>query len=139
MNHCWCTALVKNGICQASSQHDPADAVPIGPIRSLYIAGPMTGYVECNFPAFYKAAKNLQEAGFQTVNPADNNTGSSYREILRGDIELMMACDGIATLPGWMDSKGASLEVQIGLVLQKKVLSVEQWIANKEYRGADAD
>ena len=43
--------------------------------KRIYIAGPMTGHAEHNFPAFHAAAKRLHEAGWEVVNPADNFGG----------------------------------------------------------------
>lgn len=81
--------------------------------KRIYIAGPMTGHPEHNFPAFHAAAKRLHEAGWEVVNPADNFGGrtdlprSSY---LRADVVLLLQCDAIAVLPGWETSLGAKLE-----------------------------
>jgi hypothetical protein len=36
---------------------------------------------------------------------------------MRRDIKALMDCDTVATLPGWQDSCGASLEVHIGKAL----------------------
>ena len=79
----------------------------------IYLAGPMTGHPEHNFPAFHEAAKRLTEAGWQVINPADNFGGrtdlprSSY---LRADIALLIQCEAVAMLPGWEHSRGARLE-----------------------------
>jgi hypothetical protein len=35
-----------------------------------YIAGPMTGLPEFNFPAFHAAAASLRARGFEVENPA---------------------------------------------------------------------
>ena len=37
----------------------------------LYIAGPMTGYPEWNFPAFREAARELRMRDFEMVSPAE--------------------------------------------------------------------
>ena len=34
----------------------------------IYIAGPMTGYPELNFPAFHAAANSLRAQGYDAVN-----------------------------------------------------------------------
>ncbi|MEX3961046.1 DUF4406 domain-containing protein [Paraburkholderia sp. EG286B] len=80
----------------------------------LYIAGPMTGYAELNFPAFHAEAARLRALGFEVVNPAELNTGSDgdWLTCMRVDIAAMMTekCDGVALLPGWENSRGAPIE-----------------------------
>ncbi|MBI1373332.1 MAG: DUF4406 domain-containing protein [Phycisphaera sp.] len=79
----------------------------------IYIAGPMTGLPEHNFPAFDAAARRLEKNGWEVVNPADNFGGltslprASY---LRIDMALLLQCDALALLPCWEDSIGARLE-----------------------------
>jgi hypothetical protein len=81
--------------------------------RRIYIAGPMTGLPEMNFPAFHEAASRWRRAGWEVVNPAENFGGrkdlprSSY---MRADITSLLQCGAIAFLPGSAQSKGASLE-----------------------------
>jgi len=38
----------------------------------IYIAGPMTGLPEFNYPAFNAAAEYLRSLGHHVENPADN-------------------------------------------------------------------
>ena len=37
----------------------------------IYIAGPMTGYAEMNFPAFNTAAARVRALGHEAVNPVE--------------------------------------------------------------------
>jgi nucleoside 2-deoxyribosyltransferase len=85
----------------------------------LYLAGPMTGLPEHNFPAFNRAASMLRAAGHEVINPVDINgdTATPWADCLRADIEQLIKCDGIALLPGWDKSKGASLECFIAKAL----------------------
>jgi len=86
--------------------------------KRIYIAGPMTGLPDHNFPAFYEAAKRLQEAGWETVNPAENFDG-------RTDLPLLAQCNAVAMLPGWEDSRGAKLEYLNAWELGMEVLDAE--------------
>lgn len=81
--------------------------------KRIYIAGPMTGYPDCNFQAFHAAAERLAAAGWAVFNPAENFGGRKdlpREEYLRLDLAALAQCDAIAMLPGWEDSRGAKLE-----------------------------
>lgn len=95
----------------------------------LYLAGPMTGVDQLNFPLFNSEAVRLRALGYQIVNPAEINGGADelvkcaamtpdelkahWRNCMRRDIAELLKCDGVALLPNWHKSKGASLEVHI--------------------------
>jgi hypothetical protein len=87
-----------------------------------YIAGPMTGYSEWNFPAFNKAADHLTKLGHTAVNPVDINpdTTTPWIECMKADLRALIDCDAIYMLSGWNKSKGATLEyvVATGLGLE---------------------
>jgi len=81
--------------------------------KRVYIAGPMTGYPDCNFQAFHAAAERLAGTGWAVFNPAENFGGRKdlpREEYLRLDLAALAQCDAIAMLPGWDDSRGAKLE-----------------------------
>lgn len=129
---CWCGARLTEYdlVCTASIYHDPlADGRP-SQIQTLYVAGPMSGYDDCNYPAFHDASKRLIEAGFLVVNPADrdNIDRSHYVDILREDLRFILDCDGIATLEYWWESVGARNEVQVAGLLKMPVRSVDEWV-----------
>jgi hypothetical protein len=97
----------------------------------LYISGPMTGLPEHNFPAFKAAAARLTAAGYDVLNPAENFGGRTDLErkaYMREDISNVLKADGIATLPGWQDSKGARLEVAIARELDLEAANVDMWV-----------
>jgi len=96
----------------------------------LYIAGPMTGLPEFNYPAFYRAAEDLQKIGHEPINPArtaGREGCKTWLDYMRESLKDIAACDGIATLPGWGDSRGAALEVHIGRSLDLPVKPVLAW------------
>lgn len=99
----------------------------------LYIAGPMSNLPDFNYPAFFTAAKNLKSAGFGTINPARVRPGlakqpTTWLDFMRLSLLDLSECEGIATLPGWTKSRGASLEVEIARRLGLPVRSVEDWL-----------
>lgn len=81
----------------------------------IYVAGPMTGLPEFNFPAFNTMAERLRAEGWHVENPADHGEteGAEWADYLRFDIESLATCEAIMLLPGWSKSKGANLEVHI--------------------------
>ncbi len=83
--------------------------------KKIYIAGPMTGLPELNFPAFHAEAVWLRAMGHQVVNPAEINAdlGAKWEDCMRADIAQLVTCDGIHLLAGWERSRGAKLEHHI--------------------------
>jgi hypothetical protein len=97
----------------------------------------MTGYEHFNAPAFDVAALLLREAGHTVFNPAENDRengfdpsgmsgdpaeakalGFDLRTALKQDLSWI--CDhaeGLALLPGWMNSRGAMAEVSLAHAL----------------------
>ena len=91
----------------------------------------MTGLPDFNYPTFRAAAAALREAGYHVTNPAENGLPptADRTDHLRLDIKHLMDCEAVATLPGWMGSEGAQLEVHNACALKMRVLSVAMWLA----------
>lgn len=114
--------------CLDSAYHDPNATGKPSEIRKLYLAGPMSGRPDCNYPAFNAAACVLRAHGYEVVNPAENgDLGSHYTHLLREDIRLLLDCDGVAVLEEWWESVGARAEVQIAGLLKMPVRTVIAW------------
>lgn len=81
----------------------------------IYLSGPMTGLPDLNFPAFHAEAARLRGLGYDVVNPAELVTDkeADWVDCMRVDIPALLTCGTIALLPGWVDSRGASLEAYI--------------------------
>lgn len=91
---------------------------------TYYVAGPMRGYDQFNFPAFDAARDALVAQGHTVLSPADMdreigldesaNTleGFDVQDALRRDFLAILQpdTDGIVLLPGWEDSEGAKAE-----------------------------
>jgi hypothetical protein len=113
----------------------------------FYLAGPMTGIPNFNFPAFNVAASRLRSIGHEVFNPAerdierhggvdisaDNHTGDpalaakthgfSLREALADDTAFICKeADAIAMLPGWENSKGARAEHALAFALGHRIV-----------------
>jgi hypothetical protein len=94
--------------------------------KRIYIAGPMRGHDQFNFPAFDRARDRWKAAGWQVVSPADLDREIGIDEttrhlplnFIRGamarDCAAVCNCQAIALLPGWRNSAGAMVEITLG-------------------------
>ena len=96
----------------------------------LYIAGPMTGHHEFNYPAFRVAADALTRAGYTvahtatgTAQPADAYPHTYY---LRHALAMLLECDSVALLPGWEASRAARVAVDVAHALGMNQAGVPQ-------------
>jgi hypothetical protein len=105
-----------------------------------YLAGPMTGIPQFNFPAFIAATKVLRAQGYTIWTPAEldspdvqkaamaSATGDqadadmieTWGDMLARDVKLITdELDGVVFLSGWAKSKGARLEAFVGILAGK--------------------
>lgn len=112
--------------------------------KPIYVAGPMTGLPQFNIPAFNRQTERLRAAGYAVVSPVELDSdeiraealaspdghmlpngkigGESWGEILGRDVRVIADTIGaICVLPGWQKSRGARLEVFVGLLCGLKV------------------
>lgn len=116
----------------------------------IYLAGPMRGIANFNFPAFDYAAGVLRMKGFMVFSPAErdrvaygediqnNPTGDESKvtnpactinDCMAADCEfLCREADAIALLPGWEKSSGANAELALAKALGLTVITL-----GKEY------
>lgn len=93
----------------------------------LYIAGPMRLRPQRNHPAFNEAEQRLRAAGYITFNPA-RVPHPEEREALAFELDwLCRHAEGVATLDGWQNSKGATAEVFAARAIGIPVRSVVRW------------
>lgn len=113
----------------------------------IYIAGPMRGIPDFNFPAFDAAQQKLEAEGYTVVSPAqeDRDAGEVHTEEavaeaykngggpwVRRDVEIIMSLtkernDGIALLYGWEKSTGARAEIALAAWRGIQVVPPEMW------------
>ena len=92
--------------------------------KKVYIAGPMTGLPELNFPAFHAEAAYLRAMGMVVINPAElqPDPTAKWEDCMKVDIAQLVTCDCAHFLPGWQKSRGATLEFliasQLGLEIR---------------------
>jgi hypothetical protein len=115
------------------SRAQSASGVTIAADRAnrLYLAGPMTGFEDFNFPAFNKMAAELRARGYVVENPAEHGVvdGADWADYMAYDLTRLGLCGQVAVLPGWENSKGARLEVHIARELGMKVVNAQDLVA----------
>lgn len=83
----------------------------------VYIAGKVTG-LDYNKAQrkFDNAAAYLELNGFVAVSPMDFvHPEATWEEAMKISLNLLIQSDMIWMLPGWQDSKGATLEREIAM------------------------
>jgi hypothetical protein len=98
----------------------------------LYIAGPMSGLPDLNYPAFHEAEQELRAHGFDVSNPARNeiehpDADNAWQQYMRASLRQISMVEGIATLPDWERSRGAALEVYLATHLGLVIHTVTDW------------
>lgn len=125
--------------------------------KKFYLAGPMSGYPQFNFPLFRKVVQQLRDVGMTMVSPAEldeadgvdkeamastdgdpTKTSLSWADLLARDVKLIADNDtgvnGIVFLPQWSKSRGARLEAFVGL-LEGEKRAFEFWEYHEEQDG----
>jgi len=101
----------------------------------LFLAGPMTGLPEYNYPAFHAEAKRLRAQGHEVWNPAEQaetqddfnpktDEAKSHAHYMARNLPAVCNADAVVVLPGWRNSRGARLEVYVAGALGVGVFSV---------------
>jgi Domain of unknown function (DUF4406)/dATP/dGTP diphosphohydrolase, N-terminal len=109
-------------------------------LRSAYLAGPMRGYDEYNFPAFHKQAAWLRSNGWTVFSPAErdmadesidgskdaagwaDHLGLDY--FMQFDLAAVCTHDAVICLPGWEQSQGARLETMVAVEVGHPVFEI---------------
>lgn len=103
-------------------------------MTTIYLAGPMTGVKDYNFPLFFEVEHELHCQGYRVENPAKNNGDTlsaaiadaqseerSWADYMRLDLVRLAKADAVCLLPGWHNSRGARLERYIATELNMPV------------------
>ena len=101
---------------------------------SVYLAGPMRGHDEFNFPAFFRAAKVLRANNIKVWSPAENDDANGFAfegvkaedtyklsgsasEYMATDLPEVCLSDAVVVLPEWESSELGQLEVHVARTL----------------------
>lgn len=104
-------------------------------MTTLYVAGPMTGLPDYNYPAFDQAETDLRAAGYDVLNPVNaedhNTTGTAqtWQWYMRHGLAMVIQADGVALLPGAHNSRGAALERHVAEALNLPVKALAEWLS----------
>jgi hypothetical protein len=101
-------------------------------VKTVYIAGGMSGLPENNYPAFDDAAARLRAMGYVVRNPAENSPPKCGTWIgwMRKAIKQVAASDAVVLLPGWQKSRGARTEQRLA-----RDLGLPRWTLAQVLRG----
>lgn len=93
-----------------------------------YIAGPMSGLKELNYPAFHAMALRLRSQGHHVENPAENPGPpcGSWEAYMRMAVAQLITCDTVVLLPGWGASRGANIEHQLAFDLGMRIQTAHE-------------
>lgn len=93
----------------------------------LYLAGPMRGYKDFNYPWFNQVTSFLRGQGHFVFNPteATDDTGCDPWDYMAVDIAWIAShAEGMVMLEGWSKSKGARLEKALAEYLELPIYYV---------------
>ena len=98
---------------------------------NIYLAGPMRGLPDFNFPAFNAAAERLRALGHTVFNPAEKgeeaqlvdhaelqNDLAFRRAVFKIDTSYICShADALVMLDGWKQSQGAIAEYALAMAI----------------------
>ncbi len=106
-------------------------------LRSAYLAGPMRGHEELNFPAFHKEAAWLRAQNWTIFSPAERdeadpvlngdwsiNAERGLDYYMQYDLAAVAQTDAVICLPDWETSQGARLETMVAVELGHPVFEI---------------
>ena len=122
--------------------------------KHIYVAGPMRGHKEFNFPAFVKATSRLRSEGWVVFNPAERDLNAGFdptgmegsdeelaelnfclRSALGDDTQwICQNADAIYMLDGWHLSTGAIAERSLAEALGLQVIEQTTLLPNDKVR-----
>jgi hypothetical protein len=81
----------------------------------------MTGLPGHNVGAFNFETERLRALGYAVVNPVevaeDIGPNPTWHQCMREDVAALASCDALVLLPGWQESEGSMLELQLAFKL----------------------
>jgi Domain of unknown function (DUF4406) len=97
----------------------------------IYLSGKMSGLPHNNHSTFNKWARHLRDRGFQVLNPAENDGGSTDKEhtfYMNLDMSNLLVCDAVVLIPGWETSFGSKLEIAVAQATGRSIYLLDEFI-----------
>ena len=92
---------------------------------TYYLAGPMSGYKEYNYPAFEANVTALRNEGVRVESPhtipwpaEELPDEELWQHMMRNALRMLLGCTGIILMRGWTESRGAILEYNVAVSLK---------------------
>ena len=93
---------------------------------TAYISGPVTGMPNRNEEQFEALARKLEAIGFETMVPTRIVPPSAgWESAMKICLSALTKCDLLIAMPGWQQSRGASIEHDIAKQLGIPVFYAE--------------
>ena len=95
-------------------------------MKKIYIAGPMRGMPDFNYPTFDYWAKLHRNVGWDVMNPTEigaafgtpdeiNADPALLERVMKAERRALTQCDAIFLLKGWEKSRGARKELALAI------------------------
>lgn len=96
--------------------------------QKVYLSGQISGLPYETARAIFAMVEETYKAeGYEVLNPTNNglNPDAEWTEHMIVDIKMMLDADIVVMLPGWRESKGATLEHHIATNLKMSVFYIK--------------
>jgi hypothetical protein len=99
-----------------------------------YLAGPMSGYPEFNYPTFTSTTIMLRQSGFVVYSPHEvpwptaeatlNDQEALWKYMMRQTRKMQRRCNSIILMAGWASSRGAKIELQRAMSMDHQIFTL---------------
>lgn len=93
----------------------------------------MTGLPDHNRAEFHHYAKLLRHQGHEVISPAESPEQTSYEDYLRWDLQAILEVDAVVVIPGFADSKGASIECMVAAAIGVPIYFAESFLDEAQW------
>jgi len=109
-------------------------------LRSAYLAGPMRGIKDFNFPEFHRQAAWLRSENWTIFSPAERDEadpalngdwgisaeGRGLDYFMQYDLAAVCQTDAVILMKGWESSQGARLEAMVAVEVGHPVFEIHE-------------